>query len=608
MRKILLLVGLVLALGVTVFGQGYDEMPADALVYPIGVAGTAYENVELGVRGGTLYVPNIEDPRGWNNHTAHETSTTWFTYRMHKGLMALDHITGAIVVDLAKSYEISEDGLVITFHMREGLKWSDGEPLTADDVVFSYVDVVLNEDVDCNSRDSQILPDGTFPVCEKIDDYTVQYTLSTIYRPVLNAIGVNLMPKHKLAQYVHKLNPDVPAGTFNETWTLDMPLEELVGCGPYIVTDYQPNVSVTMERNPYYYAYDPAGTQLPYYDKVVNQIVANQDVSMLKFRNGEVDVYGMRPEDIAILLPEGPAKGFTTMITDKARTGTTWIMPNQDIGLPDDTNAEKRALYRNVEFREAIAHLLDKDTMVQNVLNGLGTAQWTSESIPSPFYAGRDEYGGPITDNNAVVFEYDPALAQSKLDAIGVVDADGDGWRDLPSGEPFSIELNTNDNTLRVAYCLIMQDDFRAAGLNANFQVVDFNTLVGKLFGQTGDFIMLGLTGGDEPNSGKNVYTSCGSLHAYRYSACEEPDEIDQRIDELYDLGANTFDLGAAFDYYVEAQQLLSAQLGYIYLCQPTYLYVYYDYVGNAGLASPTSSPHGDNGLLTELCFDRRLL
>jgi peptide/nickel transport system substrate-binding protein len=607
MKKALILAGLFLVSSLAVFGQGYDAMPADAKIVPIGVEGTVYADLELGVRGGTLNVSNIEDPKGWNDQTAHETSTTWFTGRMLKGLMALDHISGAVVVDLAKSYDISEDGLILTFHLREGIKWSDGELITADDVVFTYNDVIFNEDVDTNSRDGLILPDGTFPVVEKVDDLTVTFTLSTIYRPILNSLTNNIMPEHALAPYVHKLNPDVPAGTFNETWTLDTPLDEVVGCGPWMVTDYQANVSVTMERNPYYWVYDPAGTQLPYYDKVLTVIVANQDVSMLKFRNGEVDVYANRPEDIPILLPEGPGKGFTTMITDLALYGTTWICPNQDIGLTDGADAEKRELYRNVEFREAMAHLLDKDTMVTNVLNGLGTAQWTGISIPSPFYAGRDEYGGPITEADAIWFEYDPALAASKLDALGVVDQDGDGWRDLPSGAPLTIEINANDNTIRIAYCLIIQDDFRAAGLNANFQVVDFNTLVTKLLSGTGDIIQLGLTGGDEPNSGKNVYTSCGALHAYRYSACDEPDEVDLRIDELYDLGSNTFDLDAAFGNYKEAQQLLAQQLGYIYLCQPTFLYAYYDYVGNAFKASPTSTPAGNNGLLTELCFDNRL-
>jgi len=607
MKNALILAVLLICSSLAVFAQGYTTQPADALVVPIGVAGTAYESMDLGVRGGTLNVSTIEDPKGWNNSTAHETSTTTFTGRMGRGLVNLDHITGAIVPDFAKSWEISDDSLVITFHLREGIMWSDGVPITADDVVFTYNDVILNEDVDTNQRDGQLLPDGTYPVCAKVDDYTVTFTMSTVFRPALNSLSFVILPKHALADSVHKLNPAVPAGTFNETWTLDTPLDQLVGNGPYIVTDYQPNVSVTMTRNPYYYGYDSAGTQLPYYDNYVCQIVTNQDVSMLKFRNGEIDVYGLRPEDIPILLPEGAQKGFSVKITDEPGYGTTWFLINQDIGLAEGTDTEKRDLYRNVQFREAMAYCIDKQTMITNVFNGLAGPQWSPVSVPSPFYAGRDYYGGPITESNAVIFEYDPAKAAGILDSLGVVDQDGDGWRDLPSGAPLTMELNTNDNTVRVASCLILQDDWRSIGLNATFQVVDFNTLVDRLFGASGDLIYLGLTGGDEPNSGSNVYNSCGALHAYRYSACDEPDEVDQRIDELLSLGAGTFDLDEAFDYYTEYQQLLAHQLGYVYTVVQTFQYAYYNYVGNANFSSTISTPAGNNGLLTELCFDKRL-
>jgi len=607
MKNALILAGLLVLTSLAVFGQGYTTQPTDALVFPVGVAGTVYEDMELGVQGGTLTIATIEDPKGWNDMVAHETSTTAITSRQHRGLVNLDHISGALVPDLAKSWDISDDSLVITFHLREGLMWSDGEPITADDVVFTYNDLLLNLDVDTNARDGQLLPDDTYPVCAKVDDYTVSFTMSVIFRPALNSLSFAIMPEHVLAQYVHKLNPAVPVGTFNEAWTLATPLTDLVGNGPYIVTGYQPNVSITMSRNPYYYGYDPAGTQLPYYDTFVSSIVSNSDVSMLKFRNGEIDVYALRPEDIAILLPEGATKGFQVMISDDPGYGTTWFLINQDIGLADGTEAGKREIYRNVKFREAMALCIDKQTMIDNVFNGLAGPQWSPVSVPSPFYAGRDVYGGPITENSAVIFEYDPAKAAGLLDEIGVIDADGDGWRDLPNGDPLTMEMNSNDNTIRIASCLILQDDWRAIGLNATFQVVDFNTLVDRLFGSTGDLIYLGLTGGDEPNGGSNVYNSCGSLHAYRYSACDEPDEIDLRIDELLGLGAGTFDLDEAFGYYTEYQQLLSAQLGYVYTVVGSFQYAYYNYVGNAFKSSTTSTPSGNNGLLTELVFDKRL-
>ena len=605
MKKValILLAGLLLLSAAVV-----AQMPADAKVYPLGEAGTLFENAEPGVRGGTLYRPNIEDPKGWNGVIAHETSTTGFTNLMFDGLVGFNQISAAYVPEIAKSYEISEDGLTLTFYLREGILWSDGEPLTSADVAFTYNDLLMNEDIDTDSRDGLELPDGSYPVLEVIDDYTIAFHMSVIFRPVFNSLSFDIMPEHALAQYVAKLNPDLEPGYFNTyAWPVDMDLSELVCNGPYIVTDYQPNASVTLERNPNYYGFDSQGTQLPYYDKVIDLIVSNQDVSLLKFRNGEVDAYAARPEDIPVLLPDANTKGYTVMVTDDPLYGTTWICVNMDIGLADGTDAEKREVYRNVIFRQALAHTLDKETMVANVLNGLGAPQWSPVSLGSPFYAGRDIYGGPVTENNAVWFEYDLALAGQLLDSIGVVDADGDGWRDLPSGAPLEIEINTNDNTTRSAYCLIIQDDLRAVGLNANFQVVDFNTLVTRLLGGTGDIVQLGLTGNDEPNSGSNVYNSCGGLHAYRLSACDDPNEEDLRINELYNLGAGTFDNDEAFGYYTEVQQVLANQLGYIYLVNQTFNYAVYNYVGNGHLASTTSTPTGANGYLIELLFDKRL-
>jgi peptide/nickel transport system substrate-binding protein len=591
-----------------VFGQGYPSAPVDALILPLGVEGTDYSELEEGVSGGILYVVVKNDPKSWNGTIAAETSTGWVTNRMHRGLLSYDPVGGGTALDFAKSRELSEDNLVLTFRLREGIMWSDGAPITADDVLFTFNDLILNEDIECIARDALTLPDGTFPVCEKVDDHTVTFTVSMVFRPLLDMLGFGLMPKHKLAQYVHRLNPAVPRGTFNGTWALDTPLDELVGNGPYVVADYEANTRIVMERNPFYYGYDASGTQLPYYDRIVAQIVPNEDTSLMKFRNGEIDVYSLRAHDIPILLPLSAANGFTILLTDVAGYGTRWFLINQDIGLAGGTDAAKRALYRNLEFRQALAHLIDKQTMVANVLNGRGVPLWSPVSVPSPFYAGRDSYGGPITEGNAVWYEYNPELAKLKLDALGVVDRDGDGWRDLPDRKPLRIVLNTSDSTTSIGICLIFHDDLRAVGLDVAFQVVEFNTLVGRLFAGTGDIIALGLAGGNDPNGTRAIYSSCGRLHTYRYSACSEPGPVDLRIDELFDLGAATLDLDTVFEYYAELQRLVAEQLGYVFTVQGSFEYAYYNYVGNASVSSPIATPDDVMGVLGSFCFDRRLL
>ena len=130
---------------------------------------------------------------------------------------------------------MAEGGLGILFHLRRGLRWSDGMPFTADDVLFTYNDLILNEDIASANRDLLRLPGGGFPEIEKLDSHTIRVTSPAVFRPLLDAFTLPVLPKHKLASFIHKLNPDVPAGTFNCAWGVDTPVEELVGMGPFLV-------------------------------------------------------------------------------------------------------------------------------------------------------------------------------------------------------------------------------------------------------------------------------------------------------------------------------------------------------------------------------------
>jgi len=388
----------------------------DFIVVPLGVEGTSYAHLEPGVRGGTFYASAISDPKGWNAVTSHENSTSQYTSIMMRGLVDIDPNTSAIVPELARSWELSEDGLEIVFHLRRGLRWSDGEPFTADDVLFTFNDLYYNEDVDTDTRDILQLPDDTFPEFEKIDDYTIRVSLSVPFRPILTALGGSIMPKHVLADSVHKLNPEVLAGQFNSTWTLDTDPSELVGMGPFIVASYFPGQGVTMRRNPYYYHVDPYGVQLPYLDRYVILTVENQDVSLLKFRNQELDAFGVRATDLPILQEEAEVKDFTVLVKpDVPVFGTSWIGINQDYGLAQGTDESLRMLFRDLRFRQAIAHSVDKEAIIRNVYNGLAVPQWSPVSYLSPFYAGRTHYGSPVTEEAAVIYEFDPEETRTAL-------------------------------------------------------------------------------------------------------------------------------------------------------------------------------------------------
>lgn len=578
----------------------------DFIVIPLGVEGTTYAHLEPGVRGGTFYASAISDPKGWNAVTSHESSTSQYTSIMMRGLIDIDPNTSAIVPELARSWDLSEDGLEIIFHLRHGLKWSDGEPFTADDVLFTFNDLYYNLDVDTDTRDILQLPDDTFPEFEKIDDYTIRVTLSVPFRPILNSLGGSIMPKHVLADSVHKLNPDVPAGQFNSTWTLATDPSEIVGMGPFIVESYFAGQGVTLRRNPYYYHVDPNGVQLPYLDRYVILTVENQDVSLLKFRNQQLDAFGARALDLPILNEEAEIKDFTVLVKpDVPVFGTSWIGINQDYGLAEGTDENLRTLFRDLRFRQAIAHSIDKETIIRNVYNNLAVPQWSAVSYLSPFYAGRTHYGGPVTEEDAVVYEFDLEKAMSLFDEIGIVDRNEDGWRDFEDGTTVEIEFNTNPNTTRESICLIITDDLNNAGLKVTFQPLDFNALVDQLTSSTIQMVLLGLGGSSEPNSGANVYRSTGGLHFWHYSAAEgDIYDIEILIDELLSEGVATFDNDAAFEIYKEYQLAFAENdLGLIFTVNPAFTYAYYNRIGNANVANPTATPSGGNGLTMDLIY-----
>ena len=583
-----------------------DSETPDVLIVPIGIEGTSYAHLEPGRPGGTLAMASITNPKSWNSVTSNENSTTQYTNMMLRGLVDIDPNNAAVVPELAKSWETSDDGLTLTFHLRRGLRWSDGTQFTADDVLFTYNDLYLNTDIDTNTRDILQLPDGTYPQVERIDDDTVRVSLSMPFRPIFSALDSVILPRHKLARYVHKLNPDVPAGTFNAVWGIDTDPSELVGMGPFLIERYDVDQYVILRRNPHYYHYDPNGVQLPYVDRYIVHIVQNQDVSLLKFLNHELHVLAPRAGDIGSLVEKSDRAGFTVLVDpDVPVFGTSWIGINQDLGLAEDTDENLRGLFRDIRFRKAIAHAVDKDSIISNVYNDLAVPQWSPVSYLSPFYAGRTHYGGPVTEEDAVVYEFDLAKSAALLDQIGIVDADEDGWRDFADGSPLEIEFNTNPNTTREAICLIVTENLRQIGLNVNFQPIDFNTLVTRLTTSMIEMVLLGLGGGTEPNSGANVYRSTGGLHFWHYSAgAEDLYDVEARIDELLAAGVATYNNDEAFEIYKEYQTLFTeSDLGLVFTVNPTFAYAYYDEVGNGNVANPIATPSGGNGLTMELVY-----
>jgi peptide/nickel transport system substrate-binding protein len=568
-----------------VAGFVFGALAQEYKVVPLGEPGTPWETLTPGKPGGYLVIGTWNNPRSFNPWATVETSTTVVTNQIFgTGLTEVNPVTLKVEPGLAKSWEISEDGLTITFYLRKGLKWSDGEPFTADDVIFTFKGVIFNEDVATSARDIFYV-EGKLPEVEKVDDYTVKFTLPAPFRPFLRAMSQEIYPMHKLKDLSRVYNPDADPQALTNAWSVDTPPEEIVGMGPFKLVEFIPDQLVVLERNPNYWKVDPNGVKLPYLDGIKYVITGGADATMLKFRNGELDVYGPRPEDLATLKAEAEQKGFEILIDPtKPFFGTNFLYFNLD--CPDE---KLREYFNMIEFRQAMAHLIDKQSIIDNIYFGLAVPQWGPISILSPFY------------NEEVLpkFEYDPNKAAELLDKIGLVDRNGDGWRDFPDGTTFEFELNTNvGNTIRDQICQLFVDDAASVGIKVNYNPIEFNALVQKILGGQAVAVVIGLTGGVEPHFGANVYRSTGNLHFWHYSAKENPTPAEQRIDELIELGIKTYDFDEAYKYYSELAKIFAENLWLIYTVNQVYMYCYYKNLQNTAEFSPAAGALGFSDVL----------
>lgn len=185
----------------------------------------------IGRYGGTLTVSaGASGPKTLNPHRAAETSSTDVTDRVFEGLVSLHRHSGLVLPKLARDFEISEDGTEVTFYLRRGVQWHDGVEFTADDVIFTF-DVVYDKSVGSNSM-SGLLIDGQPMKYEKIDKYTVKFTLPRPHAPIMFSIGTPIVPYHLLGE-AHK------EGRYHEMWGLETPLEQIVGTGAWRISSYR---------------------------------------------------------------------------------------------------------------------------------------------------------------------------------------------------------------------------------------------------------------------------------------------------------------------------------------------------------------------------------
>ena len=464
---------------------------------------------------------------------------------------------------LAESWEHSEDGMTWTFHLRDDVRWHDGEPFTAHDVDFTFNRIIYNHDIPASSRPAfhfRFLNEETgkweeSPMTVRaLDDFTVECVLPLPFAPFLRSMGTAIYPKHILEKHVDD-------GSFNSTWNIGTDPSEVIGTGPFTIASYVPGERVVMRRNPDYWLEDGEGNSLPYLERVVHVIVPELEDELAKFLAGDADAHGILGEELPKLEPLQEEGDFTIYKRGPA-FGTTFLTFNMNPGENPDTGErylppEKLEWFRNKEFRQAVAHVIDKQRIIDEAQHGVGYPQWASISPAA----------GDFHNPNVRRYEYDLSKANEILDGIGWVDTDGDGTREDGDGNEIEFSLATNTgNSVRAKVGAIVQEGMAEIGLKVEYKLIEFGDLVSQLTA-TYDWeaIVIGFTGGTDPYSGITFWHSGEGLHLWYPNQPAPATEWEAEIDEIYVMGSQELDRDKRVEYYHRAQEIAAENVPVIY-------------------------------------------
>lgn len=545
-----------------------EQSQLTTIKYPspknITIKGTDYleSQAPIGTFGGELVSSTIgEGPKTFNPFNCKDNISALMSGVMYDGLLSSDPITGQPTPKLAKSFSISSDGTTYTIKLRHGIKWSDGKPITADDVVFTWNDIIFAGLGDTSTRDSIVI-DNKLPTVRKIDNYTVEFITPKPFAPFVRMLSTPIAPRHIFMPAVKKGNT-----YFDSFLSTNTKPKDFVVSGAFKLKEYVPAQRVVFERNPNYYEINTKQQKLPYLDKLVYLIVGDLNNEVLKFEAKELDVISLQGSKVARYKSLEPHSDFK-LYNLGPDTGTMYLSMNLNNRKDNKgkyyVNTDKQTWFQDLNFRTAVDYAIDRKNMVLNIANGIGAPLFTPESLNSIYL-------------NKNLKPYDKNLDKSKelLKKSGFY-LDKKGKLYDKHGHRVEFDLYTNaGNTEREAIGVMVKQDLEDLGMKVNFKPIEFNSLVNKLVSTYDwDMVIMGLTGSPlEPNGGKNVWLSDGRLHMFNQRNPQEGKAKilpwEKELDYLYTQGALATKFEDRKKYYDKYQEIVYKEKPMIYIYSP---------------------------------------
>lgn len=517
----------------------------------------------VGKYGGQIVTSTIgEGPKTFNPWVSKDATSSMIGDLLFDSLFSTDPDTGAVIPSLAKEMFVSEDQKTYIVTLRRGVKWTDGKEITADDVVFTWNDIILSGFGNTSLRDSVLIA-GEYPTVNKIDKYTVEFRIKEPFAPFQRLMGTQIAPMHIFKPVVEK-----GKRYFDSYLGTTVNPKDIVSSGAFMLDEYVPAQRVVLKRNPNYYSIDDDKNVLPYIDTYVILIVGDLNNELLKFEAGEIDVISVRGKDLSRFKAKEKESAYK-LYNLGPNTGTMFLAFNLNSRKNKDGNyyvePKKQKWFNDLNFRTAIDYAIDRDAMVSNVANGVAEPLFTAESLSSIF----------LNKNLANGHKRDLSYAKSLLEESGFY-LDNNGILHDKDGNIVEFDLYTNaGQTEREACGVMVKEDLSELGIKVNFKPIEFNSLVSKMMTTSDwDMVLMGLTGSPlEPHSGKNVWYSNGHLHLFNMRFNGDSDDVilpwEKELDEIIEQGALELDFDKRKAIYDKYQQIVYDERPIIYLYSP---------------------------------------
>lgn len=518
------------------------------------------EIFKAGKRGGIWNDTLLSDPKTFNQHIAERDATS-------AGIISFT-LDSALEYDPTsrewKSHcafaEIETDEkkntLTVHYTLRDDIFWSwygkeEKVPVTSDDIVFWYNEIEGDEAFQSSGFNSHFvtMEDGSVSKvhCVKIDEKRFDFIYPRIVADPFLSSNPTICPS-----FIYKKAKDEGGvEAVKNLFSADADVKSIPSCGKWYITEYTPAQRLVLKRNPHYWEKDENGTNIPYYDEKVFQIVGDQNTDYLLFRQGKTELYSVRPEELYDVV-ENQKDDYTVFNAEGSLGSQLWSF-NQN---PKNKDKPFYRWFSSKQFRQAMSCLLNRDRIISQTFRGLAEPNYSFFSEINPFYDPEIE----------LEYKYNPGRALSLLESDGFF-LDGNVLRDK-DGQSVEFDISVPSSSAATNdIAVILSDELSKVGIRLNVRQVEFQKMVEDLTkNYDWQSIIIGLGTNSFPSMGSNVWPSNGNLHLWNPLQETPATEWEARVDYLYNEGSYTIESEKAKSIWDEYQRIILEECPVIYL------------------------------------------